>query len=217
MAAGDGWARSLAVAALLCGLPGILGPRVVIPVGVDLPATALAVTAAMFTEMDGRWLVAAVLVACWSGTVKESAPVVAALAAWSVVPLVGLAAPLVRHLWCRHRGLIGEDPLGPRFQAITDHPFRSSLEAHAGRWRDGWLWVAPWGVCLVALYAPTPQVVVALAASWAVVLVATDTVRLQHHMAGPVMAAAAVSNIPVGWLALAVVLHVAWFRAPERI
>jgi hypothetical protein len=42
-------------------------------------------------------------------------------------------------------------------------------------------------------------------------------VRLIHHAAGPVMAVAAAQTIPVEWLLLACVVHVAWWRTPERI
>jgi hypothetical protein len=47
--------------------------------------------------------------------------------------------------------------------------------------------------------------------------VATDTVRLYQHAAGPALAVAAVHTIPTAWLPLACVMHVAWWRTPERI
>lgn len=217
LAAGMSWQRSAACVALLLGLPGIIGPRVVIPVGVDLPATALAVTAAAFTVAGDRWIVAGVIVALWAGTIKETGPVVAALAAWSPWPLIGLLAPAVRHLWCVRRDRIGADPLGEKFQALLDHPVRAAMEAHSGRWRDAWLMVAPWGVCLVALHDPTWPVVVALVVAYAQLVVATDTVRLVHHVAGPTMAAAAAAQIPMEWLLLACVVHVVWWWRMERV
>lgn len=216
--AGDGWQRAVAAAVLLCGLPGVLGPPVVIPVGVDLSATALGVCVAATLAADvPGWWPAVVIVSLVVGSVKESAPLFVAVWAWSPWPLAGLAAPLLRHVYAKRRGLIGEDPLGPKFQAIADHPARAARAAHAGRWRDGWLMVAPWGVCLVALYRPDVQVFVALGVAYGLLLVATDTVRLVHHAAGPVMAVAAVRNLPVEWLALACVVHVAWFWRVERV
>jgi hypothetical protein len=61
------------------------------------------------------------------------------------------------------------------------------------------------------------RLLVVLGVAYAQLLVATDTVRLVHHVAGPAMAVAAAHVIPVEWLLLAVVVHVAWWFAPERI
>ena len=205
-----GWQIAAASAALLLGLPGILGPAAVIPVGVDLPASALALAGVAI--MPHSLPVGVALVALAAGC-KETAPVFAALWAWSLWPLVALAVPAVVAL--RHHP--GPDPLGPTFQRIADHPIASAIEARLGRWRDGWLFVAPWGVCLVALYAPGWPLVVCLVVAYAQLLVATDTVRLVHHAAGPVMAAAAAPLIPVPLLLAAVVAHVVWWGKPERI
>jgi len=139
--------------------------------------------------------------------------VVAALTLWSLWPLIALAPVAVAALLIKS----GPDPLGGRFQDIAAHPFRPALEHHAGRWRDGWLMVAPWGACIAALYAPDWRLLVVLAVAYAQLLVATDSVRLFHHVAGPAMAVAAAHVIPVEWLLLAVVLHVVWFRDPQRV
>ena len=209
------WVRSLAATVLVLGLPGILGPKVTVPVGVDLPALAVGLSAtALVADGSPHMIVAGCLLAAMGSTIRETVPVYAALWAWSPWPLLGLAVPLAAHLVYRPAA---EDVLGPKFTQIARHPVRASLEAHRGRWRDGWLWVAPWGVCLAGLLHPTPQVLVALAASWAVVLVATDTVRLQHHAAGPVLAASAAQIIPVSWMLIACAVHVFWFRTPERV
>lgn len=209
--------RALTVAVLLLGLPGILGPGVVIPVGVDLPATALAVLSAAMAVNGGWWLAGSVAVSLLAASIKETGPVVACLAGWSLWPLVGLVAVVVRAVYIRRtRGPVS-DPCGPRFDEIAAHPFRSALAAHRGRWRDARLMVAPWGVCLVALYRPGWPVVIALLVAYGQLLVATDTVRLYSHLAGPVMAAAAVHNLPTEWLLVAAVAHIAWWRVPERI
>lgn len=205
--------RAAVAAALLLGLPGVLGPRVVIPVGVDLPATALALVAVGAMSAGWWWLAAPLLVA--AAGVKESAPVWAALWAWSLWPLAALAVPAL--LLLGRRRWEGPDPLGAEFQVIADRPVRSALAARAGRWRDGWLMVAPWGVCLVALVGADWRLVAVLAVAHLQLLVATDTVRLVQHAAGPAMAAAAAAAIPAGWLVLAVAVHVFWWRTPERI
>lgn len=210
-AEGDTWTVTLAGVVLLLALPGILGPAAVIPVGVDLPATAYTLLG-VGSAAQGWWPLAAVNLALAAG-IKETAPVFAALWLWSPWPLLALVVPLAVGLVNKP----GPDPLGPKFDAIAAHPIRSSLAAHHGRWRDGWLMVAPWGACLAALYAPTWQLVAALAVAYGVLLVATDTVRLYQHAAGPVMAATAAQVVPVKFLPLALVAHLVWWRTPERI
>jgi len=214
LAEGDNWRVALAAAMLLAALPGILGPPVSIPVQTDLPATALTVCGVALLTLDHPLHQAACLVLVLvAATMRETAPVWAALWLWSLLPLVALAAPLVAALVRRP----GPDPLGEQFQRIADHPVRTSLEHHAGRWRDGWLLVAPWGVCLAALYRPSLPLIDALVAAYGLLLVATDSVRLYQHSAGPVLAAGAAQVVPVQWLLLAVVVHVVWWRTPERV
>jgi hypothetical protein len=158
-----------------------------------------------------------VLVGCCllvlAASVKESAPVFAALWLWSPWPLIALVLPALWHLFNKP----GPDPLGARFDAIAAHPVRSSMTAHAGRWRDGWLMVAPWGACAAALYQPTWQLAATLVVAYGLLLVATDTVRLYQHAAGPVIAATAASVLPPAWLPLILAAHVVWWRTPERI
>lgn len=214
LGSGDGWQVALAASALLLALPGILGPSAVHPVGVDLPATALTLAGCALWSLDHTGAhIAAVIVVAWAATIKETAPVFAALWLWTPVPLIALVAVAARAIIAKP----GPDPLGPRFQAIADHPFRTAWDAHRHQWRDAWVMVAPWGVCLAALYAPSPQVAVVLLVAYAQLIVATDSVRLYQHAAGPVMAMTAAQVIPLAWLPLAVVLHVAWWRNPERV
>lgn len=209
-----GWQIALAAVALLLALPGILGPSVVIPVGVDLPATAVTLVGVALIAVDDPWrITAGVLVLVGAATIRETAPVWAALWLWSPWPLLALIAPAVAHLVRKP----GPDPLGDRFQWIADHPVRAALEHHRGRWRDAWLLAAPWGACLAALIGADWQLVVVLVVAHLQLLVATDTVRLVHHAAGPAMAAAAAQVIPVQWLLLVCVVHVLWWRAPERV
>jgi len=208
--AGDGWTVAVAAAALLVGLPGILGPAVSIPIQVDLPATALVVFGCAVSQYS---MIVGVGVFVLAATIRETAPIVAALWLWSLWPLIALFPVIVAMILIRP----GSDPLGGELQRIADHPIRTALEYHAGRWRDGWLMVAPWGVCLAALYAPDWRLAVVLVVAYAQLLVATDTVRLYQHAAALPMAVAAAQIIPVVWLPLALVLHVAWFRKPERI
>jgi hypothetical protein len=214
LAEGDDWRVAVAAAAFLASLPGILGPVVSIPVQTDLPATALSVCGVALVSLGHpAAIVAGVLVVMVAATMRETAPVWAALWAWSPWLLVALVVPFVAALVRRP----GPDPLGDRFQTIADHPVRSALAFHDGRWRDGWLMVAPWGVTLAALVRPSVPLVVTLVAAYGLLLVATDSVRLYQCAAGPAMAAAAATVIPLPWLLLAVVVHAVWWRTPERV
>ena len=144
----DPWQFAAAATVVLLALPGILGPSVVIPVGVDLPSTGITLLAVALSATGQPHMVAAgVVLICWAAGVKESAPVWAALWAWSPWLLIGLIPVAIRALTVKP----GPDPLGEQFQRIADHPIRTALEAHRGRWRDAWLMLAPWGACVVAL------------------------------------------------------------------
>lgn len=211
LGAGDSWQVSAASTALLLALPGVLGPSVTIPVGVDLPSMAWSlVGVSLFVNVHP---VAGIVAVGVAAAIKEQAPLWSALWLWSPWLLLAGVVPLVRALVAKS----GPDPLGPQFQRIVDHPFRTALEHHQGRWRDGWLWVAPWGVCLAGLVGADWRLCVLLVVAHLQVLVATDTVRLVHCAAGPALAVAAAQVIPAEWLLLAVVVHVVWFRIPERV
>ncbi len=210
---GAAWWPSVAAAAFLLALPGILGPKVARPVGVDLPALALSLLAAG-AFANGLPAVGILFALCAAAT-KESAPVWIALWVWSPWPLVALLAPAIAAVVRRPQ--MDEVTALPQLRAVHDHPVRTALEAHRHQWRDGWVMVAPWGACLAGLIAPTPQVAATLAVAHTQLLVATDTVRLVATAVGPVLALAAAQVIPVPWLLLAVVLHVVWFRKPEFV
>lgn len=214
LVAGDRWDLALAVAVLVVALPGIMGPSVSVPVQVDLPATALVASSLVcFETHTAAGIVGGVALCAVAASARESSVVIAALWSWTLWPFLAVVVPIVA--W-RLRPP-GPDPLGPRFQNIADHPVRSALEHHAGTWRNGWIMVAPWAVCLAALYEPDWRLIVVLVVAYAQLLVATDSVRLYQHAAALPMAVAASQVIPIEWLPLAVVFHVVWFRTPERI
>lgn len=211
ISAGDGWQYAAASAALLLALPGFLGPQVTIPIGVDIPATGLALCGVALCGF-GLWPFGVLVIAA-AASIRETVPVWTALWLWSPWPLLALAVPLAISVLRKP----GPDPLGQRFQTIADHPIRSALTAHRGQWRDARWVVAPWGVCLVGLIGPTWPLVCVLILAYGQLLIATDTVRLVQHAAGPSMAAAAASVLPVRWLLLAVVVHSVWWFKPERV
>ena len=199
---------------LLLALPGILGPGVSIPVQVDLPATALTMLGVALA-VTGRpiWMVVGILVIACASSVRETAPICAALWLWSPWPLIALIVPAVIALVRRPAESSGI----PEWDRITAHPIRTSLEYHAGQWRNAKVMVLPWGVCLVGLYALDWKLAIVLAVAYAQLLVATDSVRLYQHVAGPALALAAASLIPDPWVPLAMVGQFFWLTIPERI
>ena len=210
----DGWLQPTLVAALVVALPGLWGPPVVRPVGVDLPAMALTLAAAALW-VHGYQPIAWVLLG-WAAATKETQPIWMALWVWHPAPLVALVVPAVIR-W-RNPPTLDAVTTTPNLRAIHDHPIRTAWEAHAGRWRDAWLWVAPWGACIAGLWAITPQWVATMATAHLQVLVATDTVRLVHTAAGPVAALTAIQALPPEWAAPSVALgSVFWWRTQEVI
>ena len=212
--AGDDWRVAVAASALFLALPGVLGPKAVAPVGVDMPAAAVSLIGlALITDGQPARVAAGVLVVAIAACIRETSPVWVALWAWSLWPLIALCVVVCRALCVKP----GKDPLGARFDEIAAHPVKAALAAHRGRWRDARLMVVPWGVCLAALTGLTWQMAVVLVLAYGQLLIATDSVRLYQHAAGPVLAVAAAQVIPVAWLPLAVVVHVVWWVAPERV
>jgi hypothetical protein len=210
---GADWERSLAAAAVLLALPGVFGPAVVRPVGVDLPSMVLGLGAVVCWQADLPVAAGVLLVAAALG--KESMPVWAALWAWHPIFLAGLLVPAVRGLVVKPQ--VDEVTARDDLRYVHDHPVRSALEAHRIQWRDGWVMVAPWGVGLLSLVDISLPVLLCVMVAYMQLLVATDTVRLLHTAAGVPVSLAAVEQIPVNWLWLAVAVHVVWWRRPVLI
>ena len=207
-------AQAILTGALLLGLPGILGPDVSIPVQVDLPATALTMLGVSLAVTGHPvWLVVGLIVIACASSVRETAPICAALWLWSPLPLLALIVPAVIALVRKPAPSSGI----AEWDRITAHPIATALEYHAGRWRDARLMVLPWGVCLVGLYTLDWRLAVVLAIAYAQLFVATDSVRLYQHLAGPAMAFAAAALIPDAWAPVAIVGHLFWIWKPERI
>ena len=208
---GAGWPQAAATAVLLVALPGVLQPRSTWPVGVDLPAMAVAIWSA--AAFAGGWWRAGFVFAVLAVAIKEHAPVWVALWAWSPWPLLVLV--LVPVVWLWRRPVIDAVTAVPLLRRVHDHPVRSAWEHHVKHgYRNAWVMVAPWGVGLAALLAPSPQLLCALVVAYAALLVATDTVRVYQPIAAPVVCLTAAGVIPVQWLLLACVVHVVWWRDP---
>lgn len=213
-ARGLDWPHAVTAMVLAVGLPGILGPQVSIPVQVDLPATALTVVGVALATIGNPYAIAGGLVLIGiAGSIRETSPVWAALWLWSPWPLLALLVPLVISRIRRPATSSGV----PEWDWIAAHPIRAGLKYHQGRWRSAHLMVLPWGACLIALGAPTWQLGLVVAVAYGQLLIATDTVRLYQHAAGPLVAIAAATVLPTHWLLPAAVLHLFWLVTPERI
>lgn len=204
------WQQCIAAAVLVLSLAGVWGPHVVRPVGVDLPAMALSIVAVAALHA-GLWPVALIVILI-AGSVKETSPVFAALWAWHPVMLVGLLSPLVIGLF--NRPELDDVTKSPVLRHVHDHPIRASWEHHVGKWRDPRM-VVQWGACLAAFVEPSVRVVAVTAVAYAQLAVATDTYRLIHTAAGPLLALVAVQVIPLPWLALACAVSCVWWLSPE--
>jgi len=204
------WQQFVAAPVLLLSLSGVMGPHVVRPVGVDLPAMAVSIVAVAALQA-GWWPLALALILV-AAAIKETSPVFAAVWAWHPVLLVGLVVPAVVGLL--NRSELDEVTRQPVLKRVHDHPIRSSLEHHAGKWRDPRM-VVQWGGCLAALYRPSWQVGAVIAVAYAQLIVATDTYRLIHTAAGPLLALVAVQVVPVPWLALLCAVSLVWWLRPE--
>lgn len=187
-----------AAAPLAAGLTGVIALNVKHPVLVDLPAAAAAVAAAVAAHHNILWL--AVLLSVTAGTMKETAPAFAALYAWSPWPLLGLAAPAIRHITTRP----GPDVLDAENAWILAHPIRASIKYH--RPLPTWVWVLPWGACLAGLTNVDAQLAATLAVAYAQCAYATDTVRL-YQWAAPVLIVATVDTIPPAWWPAILAIH----------
>lgn len=209
----SGWALAAAVG-LLCGLPGILGPAVSIPVQVDLPATALTLCAVWLFGIDHPAArIAAVILILIAASCRETAPIFGALWLWSCWPLVGLIVPIIVHLVRKPVATTGN----PEWDWIAAHPVRAGIQYHLGRFRDARLMLLPWGACIVGFYNVDARILVVVLVAYLQLLVATDSVRLYQHGAGPVLALAAAAVIPAAWVPIVLAFHWLWILPQERI
>ena len=194
-----GW-QGITAAALVLALPSVRFALTHV-VLVDMAALGLATASAAL--MVNGWIVPAVILALLAGAAKESAPVFAALFAWHPLLLVGLIVPAIVKLVRKP----GSDILRePEHAWILAHPFKAGRKYHDRMVIDAMpVLVTPWGACVLALGAPSVQLFATLAAAYAQLLVATDTVRL-YQWSAPVVAIAATSAVDPRWWPLMVVV-----------
>jgi hypothetical protein len=190
--------RPLVAAALMAFLP-IQRVNVRLPVLVDAPAMALALGAAVALQR-GHWALAVAL-ATIGGGCKETAPIFAALYAWSWLPLMGLVALL----GIRTAGKPDGDPFSGR------GTLNAAKVILAQRRHDFLSWtqtLLPWGAVLpmYVLAGPAWKSLVTVAVGYGQLLIATDKARLFQWAAPPVIAVAA-HGASGPWLAVALIAH----------
>ena len=198
--AGGGW-RGVAAAACVTSLSGVWHFNRKYPVLVDATGMAIALSSAVAVQ-HGLWPLGLAL-AVVGGCVRETSPLFAALYAWNPLALLGLVAPAVRHLQRE-----GPDILDAENAWILKNQFKAARKYHDPAIIPPPRYVLPWGAVIVALSNFSPQLGIALAASYAQMLVATDTVRL-YMWSWPVVLAAAVHAVPLSWLPVLVALQLA--------
>ena len=196
LAAGCTLRQAIAGAALYVGLPGVFDTCAILPVLTDAWAHLLTILAAGATVAG--YYNEAVLLALVAGMNRETAPIWAAVLAWHPAPLLGLFAPAMAWALLNAKPRADINRLG------------NAIRFHAHHWLDGRALLLPWGACLAALWAPTPQVLVALGLGYGCLLLANDTARI-YQQGAAVVVLGAVSVIPADWLLPTCVGH--WFVA----
>jgi hypothetical protein len=171
--------RAVFAAVLFAALP-IARTTAALPVLVDGPALALTAVSAMLAVSG--YGIASALVALVGAAVKEHVPVFAALAAWSLWPLVGLIVPVA--LWMLVKRAQSSHP-------SVAEPLAYAREKHAGQWLDARAMLLPWGACLLAVFALSPAVALSLLVAYGMLFVAADSVRVYQWAAIPVCVAVA--------------------------
>lgn len=188
---------------IFAGLLWILLPSTLFlmkaPVLVDAAGMACALGgAALFQAHPILAAVAVGIGACaW-----ERTPIFAALFAWCPWLLAWLAIPVLRGILVKPGDVDRKDKLAD----TMNHPFRTGLSWHQGKWRDPFVMVLPWGVCLASLASFDLRWMVPVAVAYTQLLFATDSVRL-YQQAAPAVCIAAAFVIPEHWMLAAIVAH----------
>lgn len=175
------------------GLSGVWKLNRQLPVLTDAPAMLAAIVTAGAVK-HRRWEVA-IASSLVAGATKESAPVFAALYSSHPLPLIGLVAPLVRHLQPEGPDVV-DDPNDFSHEVLV-RPFASAWWVRRGKAEDWKLWLAPWGA-LVAGFRGDPRTLLTLAAAYGQCTRATDSARL-YQWAWPVLAENTVDAFGPHW------------------
>ncbi len=174
-----GWSALFATA-LICAQPGLrLSLRY--PVLNDAPAFMLALCTAGLAHEGHIW--PAVMLSLWLGAMRESAPVFAALWAWSPWPLLGLLAAG----WFRKSA--------PSDIPWLAHPMQEAWKKRREIGLDGNVYFWPLGGALAGLTIYSWQTALTVTIASAQLFIAQDTLRLLVWCA-PVLCVGATTILP---------------------
>lgn len=193
----EGW-QGVAAALILAALPSVRF-NAQHPVLVDAAALGLAATSAALW-VHGH-TIPALAVALIAAATKETSPIFAACFAWTPWLLAALIVPAI----LASLRTPGPDPLNDKHHAwILAHPIQASRKYHHRYLIDANPnLLTPWGGAIAALGAPSVQLLATLAAGYAQLAVATDTVRL-YQWSAPIVCIAATTAVPMVWWPLLV-------------
>lgn len=177
-----GWAA----AALFVTLPWFRGL-----VRMPLLTDQVGMLAALGCALLPWW--AAIPCALVAGAANEKAPLFAAVFAWSPIPLVGAVVPAVVAMVTKR---------GPK---ASHNDWRAMRELHNRA--QPHVYLLPWGACLLAVLAPSWQLLLAVAGGYGMFVMATDRARLYQYGC-PVAVVATLSVLPPQWWPLAVLVNV---------
>ena len=188
-----GW-RGVAAALILAALPSVRF-NATHPVLVDAAALGLATTSAALWVHG--YPLPALTIAALAAATKETAPIFAALFAWTPVLLLALLIPAAI---ASLRTPGSRDPLGDEHHAwVLAHPIQASRKYHHRFLADANPTLfTPWGGAITAIAAPSLQLAATLAAGYTQLAFATDTVRL-YQWAAPVVCIAATTAVDPRW------------------
>lgn len=196
LASGLSPVQALACVVAFTGLWGCFGLLTLCPILVDAPAALSGILGAACYLSTGDWRVL-VPFGLLVGAIKETGPVWLALMAWHPAALIGLVVPAIRRLL----------PHPPPDHTILANPFQSAMMYRRGSLTDGRVMLWPWGIGLLALLQPSPQLWAAAAFGYGQTLMASDVQRLVH-VAAPIVLVHAIPAVPEAWLPLLLALHV---------
>jgi hypothetical protein len=184
------------------GLSGVWSFNKSVPVLVDAPAMLSTVLAVSFSFLDWHFWPIAIMFSVLAGCIKETSPIFASAIAWNPVLLFGLIAPLIKKI----RTVEGEDVcLIPDAIFAIHHPYQAGMKSHMHEWTDWRIMIAPWGGLLLASFAISLPLVVSVLLAYAMLLIATDTVRL-YQWSWPAMLIAAFSLPSFLWIPIVILV-----------
>ena len=185
-------------AALLLAPMHLISWNIKVPVQVDLAALAL-VSLALLVKHP----VALVILGIYAGAIRENAPIMAAIAAWSPWPLVGLVGILPGLRWRRKLDLaVDKNPW-------LTHPWQATFASKRLLWMNPRIMLFPWGLSLALAFSTGLELrlLAALAVAYAPLIRSSDNARLYLWALPVVLGYAVQAPIPDAWWPAILLAH----------